>query len=183
MNDVVVLAKDILQEEAQSTRLLGERDQEVVAQALVTKRALHDLGVTCQVVIATGHDRDDRTIRVTQIAFALFRGWQVGTDRGRCQGASRLSNDAIGLVEVQHFRAHRALGNNENIVDVQAGSIVGESPRTTNSGAVNERVNRCQRHWLASMQGSVHRGRPFGLDADDLDFGALSADPCRDAGK
>ncbi|MCW1085765.1 hypothetical protein OJ920_11375, partial [Streptococcus anginosus] len=51
------------------------------------------------------------------------------------------------------------------------------------SGAVNERVNRCQRNWLASMQGSVHRGRPFGLDADDLDFGALSADLRRDASK
>ena len=29
----------------------------------------------------------------------------------------------------------------------------------------------------------MHRGRPFGLDADDLDFGALSADPRRDASK
>ena len=53
VHDVVRRSQNILQEHAQHARLLRERHEEIVAQAFVAQRTLHDLRVTRQIVVTS----------------------------------------------------------------------------------------------------------------------------------
>ena len=58
--NVVIGAEDAVEELAQGTRLLRERDQEVVLESLEEQGSLHDVGVTADVVVAARDDAHHR---------------------------------------------------------------------------------------------------------------------------
>ena len=181
VHDIVRRPQHIRQEDAQHARLLRERHEEVMTQALVAQRTLHDLGVARQVVVTTRHDAHDRAIRAAQQCLAISRIGQIHVrGRGR-ESASRLGDDAVGLVELQHLRAHRALGDDQHGINELRSDVEGERTRAAHRRAVHERIDLRQGHRLPRLERRVHRCRARGLHADDLHLRTVRAQPRRDA--
>src|SRR5690606_28926613 len=95
--DVVVRTQHVVEEAAQRTGLLREVDDEVVLDALVDERALEDLRVAADVVVAAAHQADRGGAR-RQRDGSVGPG---GAHGGRGQRAGGLREDALDLVELQ----------------------------------------------------------------------------------
>ena len=108
-HDVLVVAEHLVEEVPQRAGLLGEGHQEVVPQALVDQRALDDLAVAADVVVAAGDDAGDRAVG-REGAGQLAHG-------GAGQRAGGLRDDPLDLVEVEHLGAHRAGLDGDDLVD------------------------------------------------------------------
>ena len=152
-----------------------------MTQALVAQRTLHDLGVARQVVVTTRHDAHDRAVGAAQQCLAISRIGQIHV-RGRgSEGTGGLGDDAVGLVELQHLRAHRALGHDQHGINELRGNVEGERTCAAHSRAIHERIDLRQGHRLPRLESSVHRRRARGLHTDDLHLGTVCAQPRRDA--
>ena len=181
VHDIVRGSQYILQEHAQHARLLRERHEEVVTQALMAQRAFHNLRVARQIVITARHDAHDGAVGAAQQGLAIRGIRQVYVrSRGR-ECTSGFSDDAVRLVELQHLRAHRALGYDQHAINELGSDVEGKRSSTANSRTVHERIDLRQRYRLTGLQSRVHRRRARGLHADDSHLRAVRAQPRRDA--
>ena len=151
-----------------------------MTQPLVAQRTLHDLGVARQVVVTARHDADNRAVGAAEQGLAIRRIRQVHVRGRRRESAGRLGNDAIGLVELQHLRAHRALGDDQHRINELRSDVEGERTRAAHRRTIHEGIDLRQGHRLPRLEGRVHRRCARGLHADDLHLRPVRAQPRRD---
>ena len=127
-HDVLPLGQHVVEEAAQRAGLLGEGDQEVVPEPLVHHRALDDVGVAADVVVAAGDEAADPRARLEVDP----------VERGRRHRSGGLGDDAVGLVEREHLGADRAGRDGDDLVDQVAHDREGEpADRPTEAPSTN----------------------------------------------
>jgi hypothetical protein len=155
--DVVVRTEHVVQEVAQRARLLRELHQEVVLAPLVHQSALHHLGVAADVVVPAGQHDQDRETRVDVHDVA---------ERRRGQRPGGLGDDAVGLVERQHLRAHAALGDGHQLRAAVAHDREGQVTRPADRCSVDEAVQDRQAHRFPRCERGRHARGAGRLDTD-----------------
>ena len=172
--DVVVRPEHLVEEPPQRARLLGELDEEVVLEALVDERALDDLGVAADVVVAPGqhaHDRRARA-RVELRSRAAVASAPAGSAMMPSAGRARASRADLAFVDGDDSAA-------------QARTIVeGPSPTRAHGGAVDEAVELARgRPGPPAVERGRHAGRPCRLHADDAGRERARPSQASDAGE
>ena len=150
--------------------LLGEGDEEIVAQPLVDARAFHDVGVARDVVVSARDHAGDRAVGKV--------GEETG-DGGACQCPGRLGDDALDLVELEHLGAQGAFWDDDDLVDELARDLEGDVSGPRHRRPVGEAVDAGQGDRMPCVEGRAHRRRALRFDADDLHLGVERVQPDR----
>ncbi len=137
------------------------------------QRPFEYLAVAAHVVVAPRDDAHGRALGPA--GQGLFEG-SAG------EGASGFSDDALGLVQVEHLGAHRPLGHGNHLVHQIPHDGEGDVAHSPHRGSVDEGVHVLEVHRSAPGQRGSHAGRPGRLGADQACAGVMLPEPQGDPG-